>query len=110
MSTYKLPTLLKIECSKKLSFPFLAGLLDGDGHIIPRKSSGEIRLVGHQLDLALFSQLQQQLGGEVRKEAKKQAIRYFLNMKNAKNCKDGLIALVNGLNGHIRNNIRVEQF
>lgn len=108
-TTYKRPILLKVE-APQLTFPLLAGLIDGDGHIIPRKYSGEIRLVGHQLDLPLFSQLQKQFGGEVRKEAKKKAIRFFLNIKNASGGRQGLIKFVLGLNGHIRNNIRVEQF
>jgi hypothetical protein len=111
-SFYKRPTLPELDPKDQtpLSCSFIAGLLDGDGHFVIRKNSCEIRLVGSSLDLPLFAQLENQLGGEVRQEAKKLAIRYFLNAKNSKGGKEGLLELIHGLNGHIRKTVRLSQF
>lgn len=92
------------------TFPFLAGLFDGDGTIRIYKSTGEYDVTTHQEDLALLEQLQSQFGGAIRKVANKKAVRWILNSKNAKNGRQTLVELTQGLNGHIRNSVRVEQF
>nr|AOC61522.1 putative LAGLIDADG homing endonuclease [Rhexinema sarcinoideum] len=93
-----------------LCFPFLAGLFDGDGSIRVYKSTGEYVVTMHQEDLALLEQLKNQFEGAIRKVANKKAIRWILNLKNAKNGRQTLIELTQGLNGHICNSVRIEQF
>jgi hypothetical protein len=46
-----------------LSFPFIAGLLDGDGFILSYKHTCVYELVAHELDQDLLIQLQMQFGG-----------------------------------------------
>lgn len=96
--------------SNPLKTCFIAGLIDGDGFIAVGKSTGEIRIVGHLNDLPLFKQLQHQLGGDIRKETGKLAIRFICNAKNAIHGLKGLRELVSSLNGHIRNSIRTKPF
>lgn len=97
-----------------LSLPFLAGLIDGDGHIRTYKHTCEITITLDSNDIKLAAQIQNQLGGIVTKVSKKNAVRFTLNSKNILAESDSgvseLAKLINGLNGHIRNTIRVEQF
>jgi LAGLIDADG-like domain len=98
---------MTIQC---FTFPFLAGLFDGDGTIRIYKSTGEYIVTTHQEDLALLEQLESQFGGAIRKVANKKANRWILNSKNAKNGRQTLVELTQGLNGQIRNSVRLEQF
>nr|AOC61558.1 putative LAGLIDADG homing endonuclease [Gloeotilopsis planctonica] len=96
--------------TKTLTYPFLAGLIDGDGHIRSYALTGEIEITMHLEDLALLEQLKNQFEGAIRPVPNKKAARFVLNAKNAKNGKQTLVDLTQGLNGHIRNSVRVEQF
>ena len=62
------------------TFPFLAGLFDGDGTIRIYKSTGEYVITTHQEDLALLEQLENQFGGVIRKVANKKANRWIPNL------------------------------
>jgi hypothetical protein len=96
--------------SNVLTYPFLAGLIDGDGFLVSYSSTGEYMVTMHSEDAALLEQLQNQFGGDIRKVPYKKAVRFHLNQKNSKCGKDTLLLLTKGLNGHIRNSVRVEQF
>lgn len=93
-----------------ISFPFIVGLLDGDGFIRTYKHTGEYELTMHVEDEPLLLELKQQFGGYIQKVLNKNAVRSHLNAKTALNGRETLIDLTNGLNGHIRNTIHVEQF
>jgi len=95
--------------AENLTYPFLAGVLDGDGFIRTYKNTGEYEITMHAIDMHFLNQLKIQFGGTIRKVLHKNALRYVLNAKNALD-KNTLLTLTNGLNGHIRNTIRVNQF
>lgn len=98
------------EEKKNLSYPFLAGLIDGDGFLRSYKNTSEVTITFHEIDKPFANQLQAQLGGDVRTVPNKKAVRLFLNSKNAISGKQTLLELTQGLNGHIRNSTRVLQF
>nr|YP_025793.1 putative site-specific DNA endonuclease [Tupiella akineta]AAQ18752.1 putative site-specific DNA endonuclease [Tupiella akineta] len=104
------PANITTSTSNKMSYPFIAGLIDGDGHIVVFKNTGEYVITMHIEDELFLNELQQQFGGYLKKVANKKAMRFHLNAKTAINGKDTLVELTKGLNGHIRNTIRVEQF
>lgn len=99
-----------LTSSQALTLPFIAGLIDGDGFIRTYKHTGEYELTMHIEDEPLLLELKQQFGGYIQKVLNKNAVRFHLNAKTALNGKETLIDLTNGLNGHIRNTIRVKQF
>lgn len=92
-----------------MTYPFLAGLIDGDGHIITYTFTGEFRIAGPLADRPLFNQLVSLFGGSIHK-GNNLSICYRLNAKNAKKGKSTLLDFATGLNGHIRNTCRVPQF
>ena len=95
---------------KKLDYSFLAGLIDGDGFIRVYSTTGEFEVTMHREDLAFLEQLQNQFGGVLRRVKDKNAMRFVLNSKNAREGKETLKLLVEGLNGNIRNTIGLDQF
>ena len=95
---------------KKLDYSFLAGLIDGDGSIKAYKTTGELVVTMHREDLPFLEHLPIGFGVVLRRVKDKNAIRFFLNSKNAKEGKETLKPLVEGLNGNIRNTIRIDQF
>lgn len=99
-----------LNINKNISVPFIAGLLDGDGFIRTYKHTGEYKLTMHVEDEPLLLELKHQFGGYIQKVLNKNAVRFHLNAKTALNGRETLIDLTSGLNGHIRNTIRVEQF
>ena len=108
--TEQKPPLDNHNIDKNLSFTFIAGLIDGDGFIRTYKHTGEYELTMHIEDEPLLLELKQQFGGYIQKVFNKNATRFHLNAKTALNGRQTLIDLTNGLNGHIRNTIRVEQY
>lgn len=76
-----------------LSYPFIAGLIDGDGTYRHRVKNGEIVLTGHLDDLSLFSQLANQLGGQIRSVPNTLVIRLMINKTN---CKGGALTFTEG--------------
>lgn len=95
---------------KPLSYPFLAGLLDGDGFIRTSKFTGEYVFTMHLEDKPFLQEIKSQFGGNIRKVIDKKACRLTINAKTAINGKTSIFEITAGLNGHVRNTIRVEQF
>lgn len=83
---------------------WLAGLIDGDGSLLVSKagySSCEITM-GIKDEIAL-SQIKQKLGGSIKLRSGVKAIRYRLHHKQ------GMINLIERINGHIRHSARLIQ-
>ena len=98
-------SLLKV--SKPKSDPFfewLAGVIDGDGHFNSYKSGrSRFHLVMDIRDKKALYDIKHRLGGSIHIIASGNALRYKLTHKK------GLIRLVNGVNGLLRNPIRMLQ-
>jgi len=83
---------------------WLSGLIDGDGSLLISKAgytSCEITM--SLADEHALYQIKQKLGGSIKKRAGVKAIRYRLHHK------EGMIALVERINGDIRHSTRLEQ-
>jgi hypothetical protein len=83
---------------------WLAGLIDGDGSLLVSKAgytSCEITM-GLADEHALY-QIKQKLGGSIKLRAGVKAIRYRLHHK------EGMVGLIERINGHIRHSARLEQ-
>lgn len=93
----------------RLSYPFIAGLVDGKGLIVASKSTGSYKLTARAEDHILFSQLQKQFGGVIRKSSES-TISYSLNYQNSLNGRLTIRALTKGLNGFMRNTAKLDQF
>ena len=84
---------------------WLAGVIDGDGYLAIQKNNVAVCEITMPLqDEALLLQIKQKLGGNVKLRSGSLSIRYRLGHK------DGMIELLERINGHIRNSIRVIQF
>lgn len=83
---------------------WLAGLIDGDGCFqLSKKGYGSLEIVMELRDKHCLYQVKQKYGGSVKLRAGDNHLRYRLHHKT------GLIDLVNGVNGLLRNPIRIIQ-
>jgi len=84
---------------------WLAGLIDGDGcfGVTDGKYTNCEITTGIE-DEKMLCQIQNKFGGSVQKRSGVNAIRYRLRNK------DGMINLVNAVNGNIRNSVRLTQY
>ncbi len=83
---------------------WLAGVIDGDGCLLVSKdgyTSCEITV--DLSDEPMLARIKQQLGGSIKLRSGVKALRWRLHNK------EGMIKLVNLINGHIRNSVRVVQ-
>ena len=84
---------------------WLAGVIDGDGYLTIQKNKAAVLEITMPLnDETLLYQIKQKLGGNINRRKESLSIRYRLGHK------DGIINLINRINGNIRNTIRVKQF
>lgn len=84
---------------------WLAGVIDGDGYLTIQKNKAAVLEITMPLkDENLLNQIKQKLGGNIKRRKESFSIRYRLGHK------DGMIELINRINGNIRNTIRVKQF
>jgi len=84
---------------------WLAGLIDGDGYFcITQNKYLSCEITVALEDEKFLRQIQNKFGGSIKLRAGVKAIRYRL--KN----KEGIINLVNAVNGNIRNSKRLVQF
>ena len=84
--------------------PALAGLIDGDGSLQVSKarySSCEITVALADESMLLY--IQSKAGGTIKKRSGVQAVRWRLHNRQ------GMLALVNRINGYIRHSSRLEQ-
>jgi ubiquinol-cytochrome c reductase cytochrome b subunit len=83
---------------------WLAGLIDGDGYFNVNTKLPQFNLTMHFADEHCLNQIKQKIGGKVKPVAGKKAARLILSSK------PDLTALAKRINGHLRNQIRIDQF
>lgn len=84
---------------------WLAGVIDGDGYLTIQKNKAAVLEITMPLkDENLLNKIKQKLGGNIKRRKESFSIRYRLGHK------DGMVNLINRINGNIRNTIRVKQF
>lgn len=90
---------------KDLSFnQWLAGLIDGDGYfILIKKGYSSCKITMDARDVKVLNEIKQKYGGIIKPISNASAVRYKLRHKQ------GLISLINDVNGLIRNPARLLQ-
>lgn len=84
---------------------WLAGLIDGDGYfILTKKGYVSCEITLDVRDKKALYDIKQKYGGSIKSISNANALRYKLRHKK------GLILLINDLNGHLRNPVRLLQF
>lgn len=84
---------------------WLAGLIDGDGYLTIQKNNVAVCEITMALDNEpLLEKIKHVLGGNIRSRNGYRAVRYRLGHQA------GIKDLINRINGHIRNTVRVSQF
>jgi hypothetical protein len=99
-------TYLNDNCSNKTNifFEWLAGVIDGDGYFnLSKKGIARLQITMDIRDQEALYEIKQHLGGSIRSIGGANALRYQLSHRK------GLIYLINGINGLIRNPIRMLQ-
>lgn len=93
------------EASKNNKFnQWLAGLIDGDGYLgISKKGYTSCEITLDLRDQKALYLIKQQFGGSIKLRSGSNSIRYRLHHK------DGMIKLINAINGNIRNSKRLLQ-
>ena len=83
---------------------WLAGVIDGDGcFLVSKKGYASLEIVTQLRDKRILYLIKQKYGGAVKLHAGDNYLRYRLHHKA------GLLSLINGINGLIRNPIRILQ-
>jgi hypothetical protein len=102
-SMYTTSTKNKNKANKKF-FEWLAGLIDGDGYFyIAKTGSVSLEITMDLRDEHCLYLIKQKLGGSIKLKSGAKAVRYRLHHK------EGIFNLINGINGYIRNPIRLDQ-
>ena len=95
----------EIKVSNDKFNQWLAGLIDGDGYFsISQNKYTSCEITLELRDEKTLKQIQNKFGGSIKLRAGVKAIRYRLHNK------EGIIKLVNAVNGNIRNTKRLVQF
>ena len=82
----------------------MAGLIDGDGQFtLTKKGYASLKIIMHERDKAALYEIKHKYGGSIKSMSGSNALKYKLHHKK------GLINLINGVNGLIRNPIRMLQ-
>lgn len=83
---------------------WLAGLIDGDGCFqLSKKGYASLEIVGHIRDKNCLYQIKQKFGGAVKLRTNLNHLRFRLHHKQ------GMLDIINAVNGEIRNPIRLLQ-
>ena len=83
---------------------WLGGLIDGDGcFLLSKKGYGSLEITKDLRDEHCLNIIKNRYGGSVKLRSGVKAVRYRLHHK------EGLLKLINDINGHIRNPIRILQ-
>ena len=83
---------------------WLAGLIDGDGYLgVSKQGYTSCEITVHLSDEKALNIIKQKFGGSVKLRSGVQAVRYRLHNK------EGMINLINAINGNIRNSKRLPQ-
>jgi hypothetical protein len=98
--------LLTIDTSSNKKFyEWLAGLIDGDGCFsLSKKGYASLEITMDIRDERALQTVKNIYGGSIKLRSNANALRYRLHHKS------GLLALINDVNGHIRNSHRLIQF
>jgi hypothetical protein len=90
---------------KELSFhQWLAGLIDGDGYfLLTKKGYSSCEITMNAIDAKALYEIKHKYGGNIKPISNAYAVRYKLRHK------EGLISLINDINGLIRNPARLLQ-
>ena len=81
---------------------WLAGVIDGDGCLqVSKQGYTSLEITMGLEDLALLRYIQDKLGGNIKMRSGAKAYRYRLHNR------EGMITLVNSINGHIRHTSRL---
>ena len=103
LSKFKFSTISTNEINKGFN-EWLAGLIDGDGSFLLSKSgSARLYIVMDIRDKSALYEILHRFGGSIKPVAGAKALRY--NLSNKK----GLVKLIESVNGHIRNPVRLLQ-
>lgn len=95
---------LSLSLSDKDFNEWLAGLIDGDGQfLLSKKGSARLYIVMDIRDKRALYYIKHKFGGSIRPVSNANALRY--NLSN----KQGLVNLINAVNGNIRNPTRLLQ-
>lgn len=90
--------------SEKKIRQWIAGITDGDGNLyISGKGYVEYSVVMEPRDIACLYKLKSRYGGSVKATSHAKAVRFRLHHK------EGILRLINDINGLIQNPVRVEQ-
>jgi hypothetical protein len=82
----------------------LAGVIDGDGcFLLSKKGYASLEITIQLRDVRCLNLIKQNFGGSIKVRANQNHIRYRLHNKQ------GLLKLISGINGLIRNPIRMLQ-
>jgi LAGLIDADG endonuclease len=82
----------------------LSGIIDGDGYFnLSKKGYASLEITIQLRDVRCLNIIKQRYGGSVKVRANQNHIRYRLHHKK------GLLTLIKGINGLIRNPIRMMQ-
>ena len=95
---------LKFNNTSDSFFEWLAGVIDGDGYFnLSKKGTARLNITMDLRDKKVLYEIKHKLGGSIYTIANSNALKYQLSHKK------GLIILLNGVNGLIRNPIRMLQ-
>lgn len=91
--------------NKNIKFnEWLAGIIDGDGYLAVTKAGyTSLEITVHINDVKALEFIKHKLGGSIKPRSGVNAFRYRLHNK------EGMILLINAINGHIRNSKRLPQ-
>lgn len=96
--------IIKFNYESDPFFEWLAGVIDGDGHFnLSKQGTARLQITMDLRDKQVLYEVKQKLGGSIRFVGNYNAVRYQLSHKK------GLITLLNGVNGMIRNPARMLQ-
>lgn len=85
-------------------FQWLRGVIDGDGSLqVSKKGYTSLEITMGLEDLKLLEYIRDKLGGSIKMRSGRKAYRYRLHNKQ------GMIRLINGINGYIHNTSRLLQ-
>ena len=85
-------------------YQWLAGLIDGDGHFdLTKKGYASLKIIMPTRDKAALYEIKHKYGGSIKSMSGSNAFKYKLSNKK------GMVNLINGINGLIRNPTRLLQ-
>lgn len=94
----------KFNKEEKRFNQWLAGLIDGDGcFLLSKKGYASLEIVSHIRDKHCLYQIKQKFGGAVKLRANLNHLRFRMHHKQ------GMLDIINAVNGEIRNPIRLLQ-